>query len=93
MTDIHILVVDDDLVNRENISHVLEKDGYFVQKAVSGEEALQKLQAHRFDLVITDMKMAEVDGLQVMTAVKDMAPTPRLSSSPAMPPSTRRWRP
>ncbi|WP_457575001.1 sigma-54-dependent transcriptional regulator [Desulfolithobacter sp.] len=74
MTDIHILVVDDDLVNRDNIAHVLEKEGYFVQKASSGEEALQKLQIHRFDLVITDMKMAEVDGLQVMNAVKDIAP-------------------
>ena len=72
--EIHILVVDDEIVNRENIAHVLARDGYQVETADSGIDALERLRRTRFDLVITDLRMAEMDGMQLMETVKEQQP-------------------
>jgi len=60
-----ILVVDDDRVARRNMEHVLVKEGYGVQLAAGGAEALELLAASQYDVVVTDLQMAGVDGLQV----------------------------
>jgi len=67
---IHILVVDDEEIARQNLKHVLEKDNYAVQTAVSGEEALALLEQTEFDVVITDLRMGRVDGVQVLERAK-----------------------
>lgn len=67
---ISILLVDDEVINLENVGHFLHKNGYMVTTAESGEEAIDLLRRCHFDLVITDIKMNDVDGLQVMEMAK-----------------------
>jgi DNA-binding response OmpR family regulator len=69
-----ILVVDDEEVTRLSLAEILSLEGYQVASAGSGEEALQKLEKETFDLVLADLVMKEVDGLQVMEAVKRLSP-------------------
>jgi len=76
MSDIpeRILVVDDELHVRILYSRVLEKEGYKVDCVASGGEALEKLAAESFDLVVTDLKMNGVDGLEVVKQGKVVSP-------------------
>ena len=69
-----ILVVDDERSMRDFLSIMLKKVGYDVTTAVDGEEAVKILHKDIFDLVITDLKMPKVDGLQVLKTVKDLSP-------------------
>ncbi len=54
---------------------MLEKDGYQVGCAESGEEALQALQREKFDLLITDIRMKPIDGLEVLRQCKTISPS------------------
>jgi len=69
-----ILVVDDEEVTRLSLAEILSLEGYQVTTAKSGEEALQKLEKETVDLVLADLVMKEVDGLQVMEAAKKLSP-------------------
>lgn len=69
-----VLVVDDEDITRENIGHVLNKEGYLVFTARDGQEAIELLAENDIDLIITDMKMEKVDGLQLLEHVKHTAP-------------------
>ena len=69
-----ILVVDDEEVTRLSLAEILSLEGYQVASAKNGEEALQKLEEEAFDLVLADLVMKEVDGLQVMEAAKRLSP-------------------
>lgn len=69
-----ILVVDDEEVTRLSLAEILSLEGYQVASASSGEEALQKLEKETFDLVLADLVMKEVNGLQVMEAAKKLSP-------------------
>lgn len=70
----NILVVDDERINLENIRHILIQEGYEVTTADSGRSAVEKIEQNHFDLIITDLKMADVDGIQVMAAAKKHLP-------------------
>ena len=72
--DIRILLVDDEVINLQNISHFLTQEGYNVETAASGTKAVSKLQHGNFDLIITDLKMSDMDGVQVMKATKEVLP-------------------
>jgi DNA-binding NtrC family response regulator len=63
---VRILVVDDEKHVRVLYSRVLQKEGYAVECAASGSEAIEKLATESFDLVVTDLKMNGVDGLDVV---------------------------
>ena len=65
-TNSSILLVDDDPLILKNISMLLEWEGYTVIRAESGEKALAAMEASAFDLVITDLVMAKVDGMAVL---------------------------
>ncbi len=69
-----LLVVDDDAVNLKNLSRFLKRKGYGVVPASGGKEALNKFRGDRFDLVVTDLVMDEVDGLQILSHVKEQVP-------------------
>jgi DNA-binding NtrC family response regulator len=69
-----ILVVEDEKITRRNLTHILEKEGYAVIAAVSGVEALDLLKTHAFDLVITDLKMDQVDGMAVLVQSRERSP-------------------
>jgi len=69
-----ILVVDDEQSLREVLSIMLKRAGYAVTSAADGEEAVELLQKEIFDLVITDLRMPKVDGMEVLKAVKSASP-------------------
>ena len=62
-----ILVVEDETIARNNLAHILQKEGYRVTPAESGTQALELLATRDFDLVFTDLKMEKVDGMAVLT--------------------------
>jgi adenylate cyclase len=66
-----ILVVDDNRVNRLLLGRGLEEQGHSVQFAAHGGEALELLGEGRFDLMLLDVEMPEVDGYQVLAEMKD----------------------
>ncbi len=69
-----ILIVDDEIINLENIRHYLTRQGYSIQIAENGYVAMELIDTHHFDLVITDLKMEGVDGAQVMEYSKKKLP-------------------
>ena len=70
-----ILVADDDQVMRHLLKEVLVRQGYHVRLAASGEEAVQVLSAETFPVVLSDIRMLEVGGVDVLRQVKKRDPT------------------
>ena len=71
-----IMVVDDDLYIRELYVEILKGEGYTVESAQNGEEAINKLKDGGYDLILLDIMMPKVDGLGVMdTLAKNPPPT------------------
>ena len=69
-----LLVVDDEPSVRDSLQGILEQEGHQVSTAGSGEEALAILSEHSFDLILLDLKMPGIDGLEVMKEAKRTAP-------------------
>ncbi len=69
-----ILVVDDEQSLREVLSIMLKRTGYAVTSVVDGEEAIELLNRDMFDLVITDLRMPKIDGMEVLRAAKSASP-------------------
>lgn len=65
-----VLVVDDEKIVTRNLEHSLKKEGYSVMTANSGGEAFAKLDDFAFDVVITDLKMEKISGLDVLEKAK-----------------------
>lgn len=66
-----ILIVDDVEGVRRELCFLLEDEGYQTLSAANGEEALRQLEAHPVDLVVTDILMPEMDGIELITALRD----------------------
>jgi nucleotide-binding universal stress UspA family protein/ActR/RegA family two-component response regulator len=64
--DFRILVVDDELIVRDSIKEWLEDEGFSVDMAASGPEALDKLSAKSYHLMLTDIKMPGMDGVELL---------------------------
>ncbi len=71
----HILVVDDSNLARRTLRQIVESNGYSVEEAKDGHEALEKYYLRRPDLVLLDIVMADMDGLQVLQKLKQMDPS------------------
>ena len=69
-----ILVVDDDEDLCSNIKDVLGDKGYRVSVAYDGDKAIQKAREHNFDIVLIDMKLPPVNGLETYLSIKDIRP-------------------
>jgi DNA-binding NtrC family response regulator len=69
-----ILIVDDESEMRSALSHALTRSGFRVETAVSGTDALVKLKKDAFSLVITDLKMPEMSGMELIGALKKLKP-------------------
>ncbi|UJX42957.1 sigma-54 dependent transcriptional regulator [Desulfovibrio sp. JY] len=69
-----VLVVDDEPIARENLVHILTKAGHRASAAEDGREALALLAGEPFDLVLTDLRMPGMDGMELLTAIKRRAP-------------------
>ena len=69
-----ILIIDDEMIMRESLAGWLKRDGHEVASAASGEEAMQRLQNTRFDILLLDIKMEGMSGLDVLKQVKENDP-------------------
>jgi len=69
-----VLLVDDEKSVRSTLSLFLQKAGYKVEEAASGPEAMEKFKTKFFDLIITDLKMKPMDGLEVLRLSKEVSP-------------------
>ena len=65
-----ILILDDEPIVGERLKTLLEKDGYEVENFVEPVTALQRLEEKHFDIVISDIRMRDMDGIEVMNAVR-----------------------
>lgn len=70
----HVLVVDDDPLIVNLFSEMLEHAGYQVEGVLSGEEAVERLHTARFDILLADVKMPGMDGLEVLRQAKSLDP-------------------
>jgi DNA-binding NtrC family response regulator len=69
-----VLIVEDEDMARRNLEHILEKEGYDVVSVENGKDALEYLRTTIFDLVITDLKMENVDGMEVLENSRRLLP-------------------
>jgi DNA-binding NtrC family response regulator len=69
-----ILIVEDDTITRRNISALLSDEGYDVDQAGDGVQALEILAGRPFDLVLSDIVMPRMDGLKLLEQLQFMAP-------------------
>ena len=69
-----ILVVDDEMIVCESCQRILQEDSYEVECVSSGKEAIEKMKANPFDIVITDLKMPGVDGMEVLKSIREDYP-------------------
>jgi DNA-binding NtrC family response regulator len=69
-----ILVVDDEDIVRTSCSRTLSPEGYEVRLAKNGAEGLKMAREERFDLVLTDLKMPDMDGIEVLRIIKEEWP-------------------
>lgn len=70
----YILVVDDEGANRYSVSKTLQKVGYIVSEAANGEEALDMITRQAFDVVLTDIRMPGIDGIELLRRIREQAP-------------------
>jgi DNA-binding NtrC family response regulator len=69
-----ILIVDDEPIMLKSLAGWLERDGYTIATASSGEEALEKFKSSHYDILLVDIKMEGISGLEVLRHVKDSDP-------------------
>ncbi len=69
-----VLVVDDEEIARRNLAHVLGKENYEVMTASDGEAALNQLERCEFDVVLTDLKMGRIDGMELLERIRMRQP-------------------
>jgi DNA-binding NtrC family response regulator len=70
-----IMVVDDESIVGRRLKPALEKSGYEVEVYENGQSAMERIAAQPFDIVVTDVRMDEIDGMQVLERV--LATSPR----------------
>ena len=69
-----VLVIDDDAVVGRSFDRVLSSKGYDVDTALSGEEGLEDMDRHQYDVVFTDIKMPGMDGIEVAERIRAKCP-------------------
>ena len=67
-----ILIVDDEKIVRESLYHWFENEGYQVENACDGEAALQSFNNNKFDLLLVDIKMPKMSGLELLKKIKEI---------------------
>ena len=68
-----ILIIDDERGIRNTLREILADEGYEVDVAENGKQGLEMAQAKAYDLIFTDIKMPEMDGIELLTALKSDA--------------------
>jgi two-component system, NtrC family, nitrogen regulation response regulator NtrX len=70
----HILIVDDERAIRSTLKEILLYEKYDISEAEHGEEAYQKIEANHYDVVISDIKMPKLDGMELLEKVQQIKP-------------------
>src|SRR3569833_2638368 len=70
MNNTSILIVDDEASNRDILTRRLLREGYTVAQAASGQQALSMMNVEKYDLVLLDIMMPEMDGYDVLSTIK-----------------------
>jgi len=72
--NVRILIVEDEKIGLRNLEHVMKKEGYEVVGTQRGPNALKLLEEQEFDVVLTDLKMEKVDGMDILGKCKELYP-------------------
>jgi DNA-binding NtrC family response regulator len=72
--DLKILVVDDERDIREGLKELLESEGYKVDTAVDGTDAIEKVRSLKYQIVITDIMMPKMSGIELLEKTKHISP-------------------
>lgn len=70
-----ILIVDDEPIVGKRLKQSLEPHGYSVDTILSGREAMDAIEAARYDVVVTDIRMDDIDGIEVLSHTQAVSPT------------------
>ncbi|MGB9663488.1 MAG: sigma-54-dependent transcriptional regulator [Ignavibacteria bacterium] len=73
-SDIKILIVDDEKIVRDSLTHWFEEDGYQVSSAADAFDVLKDLQPGKYDIMLVDIKMPKMSGLELLEKVKEIDP-------------------
>ena len=76
--NLKVMLVDDEEIVCKRLKTALEKYGYSVDVFQSGAQAVERLEENRYDIVVTDIRMEEVDGLDVLKAVRASSPKTKI---------------
>ncbi len=71
---IRLLIVDDEPIVGKRLRQIFEKVGYQVSVFTQGRPALEELQKNIYDIVVTDLKMEDVDGMMILAAAREKNP-------------------
>ena len=71
--DIKLLILDDEKIALKNLTHIMKKENYDVTARQDSKKALQDIETKKFDIVITDLKMDKIDGMQILQRVKEIS--------------------
>jgi DNA-binding NtrC family response regulator len=71
---VKLLIIDDERIALRNLEHVMKKEGYDVTGTQSGPNALKLLEERQFDVVLTDLRMEKVDGMQILKKTRELYP-------------------
>lgn len=71
---LEILILDDEPIVGKRLKPMLERDGHRVEEFVDPREAITRLEEKNFNIVVTDIRMAEIDGIQILETVKTRSP-------------------
>ncbi len=67
-----LLIVDDEKITLKNLEHAMKKEGYEVVGTYSGPNALKLIEGQEFDVVLTDLRMEKVDGMQILNKCREL---------------------
>lgn len=70
-----ILIVEDEAIARDNLTHVMTEAGHMVVAVSSGTEALQKIGKQEFELVLTDLMLPGMNGIELLEHIKEIQPS------------------
>ncbi len=71
---VSIMIIDDEPIVGKRLKRLLQKDGYEVETFTRGSVAVEELERKSFDIILTDLKMGRVDGIQVLEIAKRKNP-------------------
>jgi len=75
---LNIMVVDDEAIVGKRLKPTLERDGYEVETYGNGTSALDRIGQKDFDIIVTDVRMDDVDGMQILEHVKRHSPRTKI---------------